>query len=129
MSLRPAQQIDHRGGDVINLATSTPVNSCDRTAASRRAAVNVAACICACRSVVQASVKQNLALAINTVCPQSREPAAAPSTMTGALLTGDREELGCGSELGRQVAVDLEADANLNKDRGRPRHGTLHEIL
>jgi hypothetical protein len=49
--------------------------------------------------------------------------------MTGALLTGDREGLGCGSELGRQVAVDLEADADLDKDRGRPRHGTLHEIL
>jgi hypothetical protein len=33
MSLRPAQQIDDRGADVINLATSTPVNGCDRTAA------------------------------------------------------------------------------------------------
>jgi hypothetical protein len=49
--------------------------------------------------------------------------------MTGALFTGHREGLGCGSELGRQVAVDLEADADLDKDRGRPRHGTLHEIL
>jgi len=29
MSLRPAQQIDDLGGDVINLATSTPVNGCD----------------------------------------------------------------------------------------------------
>jgi hypothetical protein len=47
----------------------------------------------------------------------------------GLALHGDREELGCGSELGRQVAVDLEADADLDKDRGLPRHGTLHEIL
>jgi hypothetical protein len=42
---------------------------------------------------------------------------------------GHREGLSCGSELGRQVAVDLEADADLDKDRGYPRHGTLHEIL
>ena len=49
--------------------------------------------------------------------------------MTGALFTGDREGMGCGSELGRQLAVDLEADADLDKGRGRPRHGTLHEIL
>ena len=49
--------------------------------------------------------------------------------MTRALFTGDREGMGCGSELGRQVAVDLEADADLDKGRGRPRHGTLHEIL
>ncbi len=47
--------------------------------------------------------------------------------MTRALFTGDREGMGCGSELGRQVAVDLEADADL--DKRRPRHGTLHEIL
>jgi len=39
MSLRPAQQIDDLGGDVINLATSTPVNGCDRTAAHAAAQV------------------------------------------------------------------------------------------
>ena len=89
MSLRPAQQLTTAAADVINLATSTPVNGCDRTAARVGAQpVNAAACICARRSGVQESVKQNLALAINTACPQTREPAAAPSTMTGALFTG-----------------------------------------
>jgi hypothetical protein len=27
------------------------------------------------------------------------------------------------SELGRQIAVDLESDANLDEDRGGPSHG------
>ena len=53
----------------------------------------------------------------------------SPEHDDGRALHGDREGLGCGSELGRQVAVDLEADADLDKDRGCPRHGTLHEIL
>ena len=58
------------------------------------------------------------------------QPPAALSTMHGrALRRGSRRTAGCGSELGRQVAVDLEADADLDKDRGCPRHGTLHEIL
>jgi len=31
--LSPVQRLTTLGGDVINLATSTPVNGCDRTAA------------------------------------------------------------------------------------------------
>ena len=42
--------------------------------------------------------------------------------MTGALFTGDREGLVCGSELGRQVTVDLQADADFNESRGGPGH-------
>ena len=34
-----------------------------------------------------------------------------------------------GSELGRQVAVDFEADANLDKGGGRPRDGRVSFIL
>jgi hypothetical protein len=56
-------------------------------------------------------------------------PAAAPSTMTGAHFTADREGLVRGSELGRQVTVDLEADADLDKGRARPRDGRLLFIL
>ena len=64
-------------------------------------------------------------------------PAAAPSTKADRRLmrrlsrqpSDFESERDVRSELGRQVAVDLEADADLDKDRGRPRHGTLREIL
>src|ERR1700719_4619311 len=62
-------------------------------------------------------------------CAYGLAPSRSPEHDDGRALHGDREGLGCGSELGRQVAVDLEADADLDKDRGRPRHGTLREIL
>jgi hypothetical protein len=41
--------------------------------------------------------------------------APVPSTTTIRLLN-------CGSQLGWQLAVDLEADADLEKGWGRPRH-------
>src|SRR5262245_60476386 len=34
-----------------------------------------------------------------------------------------------GSELGRQVAVDLEADADLDEGRGRPSHWVVSLVL
>ena len=79
MSLRPAQQIDDLGGDVINLATSTPVNvlQSDRRA-GRHAAVNAAACVCARRSGVRRSVKQNRALAITRDGKASSRTRLAP---------------------------------------------------
>ena len=49
-------------------------------------------------------------------------PAAAPSTMAVKRL--DRR-----SELGRQVAVDFETDADLEKGWGRPCHGRSLFIL
>ena len=49
-------------------------------------------------------------------------PAAEPSTMAVRRL--DR-----GSEFGRQVAVDFEADADLDKSGGRPREGRVSFIL
>jgi hypothetical protein len=59
MSL-PGPTIHNLGGDVINLATSTPVNGCDLRRVSWR----------------------------TRLTPKSREPAAALSTMTGALSRG-----------------------------------------
>jgi hypothetical protein len=44
---------------------------------------------------------------------EKQRAAASPSTMAVRLLN-------CGSQLGWQVAVDLEADADLDKGWGRP---------
>ena len=44
---------------------------------------------------------------------EKQRAAASPSTMAVRLLN-------CGSQLGWQVAVDLEADADLEKGWGRP---------
>ena len=43
-------------------------------------------------------------------------------------MRGQRRTLACWarvrkSELGRQIAVDLQSDANLDENRGRPSHG------
>src|SRR5580692_7579295 len=62
-------------------------------------------------------------------------PAAAPSTKADRRLMRrlsrqpkDLEsETDVRSELGRQVAVDLEADADFDESRGRPSHVFLHE--
>ena len=98
--------------------------------ARRQAAVNAAACICARGSGDRAlAIGRDGKASLRTRL--ARKPRASRSTEhdDGRALHGDSEGLGCGSELGRQVAVDLEADADLDKGRGRPRHGTLHEIL
>src|ERR1700685_1313815 len=56
-------------------------------------------------------------------------PAAAPRTMAASRLTTlrpiheDRAETSGGSELSRQIAVDLEADADFDEGRSCPRHG------
>src|SRR6516162_5577831 len=62
-------------------------------------------------------------------------PAAAPSTKADKRLmrrlsrqpTDLASETDVRSELGRQVAVDLEADADFDESRGRPSHVFLHE--
>ena len=60
-------------------------------------------------------------------------PAAAPSTMAvGCPIQARRQKRRRGSELGRQIAVDLEADANLDKrwsGPGRPVHGRFLSLV
>jgi hypothetical protein len=131
----PGAAIHDHGGDVINLATSTPVNGCNRTAA-RSARSRERRGLRAGQEPGEALSKiqrSPLAETARLACAHGLplKPRACRSTEhdDGRSLHGDREELGCGSELGRQVAVDLEADADLDKDRGLPRHDTLHEIL
>ena len=123
--------IDDRRGDVINLATSTtaaigpPRGSArarERRGLRLRAGQESGEAL---RKIERSPLAETARLACAHGLPASR----SPEHDDGRALHGDREGLGCGSELGRQVAVDLEADADLDKDRGCPRHGTLHEIL
>ena len=63
-------------------------------------------------------------------------PAAEPSTKADRRLmrrlsrqpTDFESETDVRSELGRQVAVDLEADADFDEGRGRPGHEFLHSL-
>ena len=51
-------------------------------------------------------------------------PAAAPRTMADSRpIAGPGGQTIRRSDLGRQIAVDFQADADLDKGRGRPRHG------
>jgi len=54
-------------------------------------------------------------------------PAAAPSTMAFRRLIQRAVCDGSGgSEFRRQIAVDLETEANFDEDRGRPGHNRIH---
>jgi hypothetical protein len=54
-------------------------------------------------------------MALMRYVAEKQRAAAAPRTMA-------IRPLNCGSQLSWQVAVDLEADADLEKGWGRPRH-------
>jgi hypothetical protein len=73
---------------------------------------------------IQEKTKIETSLAWLSFTPDGGKPppAAAPSTMAVRRL--DRR-----SELGRQVAVDFETDADLEKGWGRPCHGRSLFIL
>src|SRR5580698_465811 len=59
----------------------------------------------------------------NSIAESRRLPRHRGRWRSGAPFTRGRGDKRYGSELGRQIAVDLESDANLDESRGRPRHG------
>ena len=53
----------------------------------------------------------------------SGQPRKQPPPAGGEASAGGGVLLPMRSELGRQIAVNFESDADFDKDRGRPRHG------